>query len=132
LRDFQLDELEEHPSQAIDFGAPAELPPRNPEDEANIQCEMGVTIAQPDTGALRPTLILGVGSFGRKALLELRCRFLDRFGDLTKLPLLRFLCIDIDPEAVNTAVRGAPEVAFSRSEVYPLPLQQVGNYRRRM
>src|SRR5207245_9827212 len=76
LRDFQLDELEEHPSQAIDFGAPA-LPPRNPEEESNIQSEMGVTIAQPDTGALRPTLIIGVGAFGRKALLELRCRFLD-------------------------------------------------------
>ncbi len=90
-----------------------------------------MTIAQPDTGALRPTLIIGVGAFGRKALLELRCRFLDRFGDLNKLSLLRFLCIDSDPEALNTAIRGAPEVALTRNEVYPLPLQPVVNYRRR-
>ena len=91
-----------------------------------------VAVAQPQTGAMRPTLIIGVGGFGRKALLELRCRFLDRFGDLTKIPLLRFLCIDPDPEAVNVAVRGAPDVALTRGEVYHLPLQQVGNYRRRM
>jgi hypothetical protein len=93
--------------------------------------QLGLTVPQPETGALRPTLIIGVGGFGRKALLELRCRFLDRFGDLNKLSLLRFLCIDPDPEVVNTAIRGAPEVALSRGEVYQLPLQPVGNYRRR-
>ena len=46
------------------------------------------------TGALRPTMVIGLGAFGRRALLELRCRFLDRFGDLDKtaagaLPLHR-------------------------------------------
>jgi len=129
LRDFQLDEIADS-SQSFDFGAPPP-PPRDLAGESNIQSEMGVTIAQPDTGALRPTLVIGLGAFGRKALLELRCRFLDRFGDLGKIPLLRFLCIDPDPEAVNTAIRGAPEVALNRNEVYPLPLQPVVNYRRR-
>ena len=63
---------------------------------------------QPETGALRPTLIIGLGAFGRKALLELRCRFLDRFGDLNKLPLLRFLCIDTDPRSGQHGGRAAP------------------------
>jgi eukaryotic-like serine/threonine-protein kinase len=102
------------------------------DDEEGVEVsQLGITVAQPSTGALRPTLILGLGSFGRKALVELRCRFLDRFGDLGKVPILRFLSIDVDPEAVNLAVRGAPEVALSRNEVYQLPLQPVGNYRRR-
>jgi len=100
------------------------------EEEVGVS-QMGLTIPAPETGALRPTLILGVGNFGRKAILELRCRFLDRFGELGKLPLLRFLCLDPDPEAANTALRGAAEVALSRNEVYNLPLQPVGNYRRR-
>ena len=100
MRDFQLEEIGDHPSEAVDFGAPP-LPPPDPDEESNIQSELGVTIAQPDTGALRPTLIIGLGAFGRKALLELRCRFLDRFGDLSKLPLLRFLCLDADPEAAQ-------------------------------
>src|SRR6202011_6411342 len=62
----------------------------------------------------------------------LRCRFLDRFGDLNKISLHHFLYIDPDPEAVRAAVRGAPEVAFSPQEVYHLPLQPIATYRRRM
>jgi len=112
---------------AVDLGAP---PPPKGEEGVEVS-ELGITVAQPSTGALRPTVIIGLGSFGRKALLELRCRFLDRFGDLSKVPILKFLCIDVDPDAVNLAVRGAPEVALTRNEVYQLPLQPVGSYRRR-
>jgi serine/threonine protein kinase len=117
------------PTDEVDLGG---SPPAEGEEADAAISQMGMTIPQPQTGALRPTLVIGLGGFGRKALLELRCRFLDRFGDLAKLPLLRFLCLDTDPEAVNTAVRGAPEVALSRSEVHHLPLQAVGNYRRRL
>ncbi|HEV3261368.1 MAG TPA: tubulin-like doman-containing protein [Gemmataceae bacterium] len=94
--------------------------------------QLGITTHLPDTGVLRPTLVIGVGGFGRRALLDLRCRFLDRFGGHARLPMQRFLYIDSDPEAVRAAVRGSPEVAYSAQEVYHLPLQPVGNYRRRM
>ena len=93
--------------------------------------QLGVTVAQPDNGALRPTLIIGVGTFGRKALMEMRCRFLDRFGDLNKLPLLRFLYLDADPDAKKVACSGSPQVALNRNEFYATPLQPVVNYRRR-
>jgi hypothetical protein len=92
----------------------------------------GITMAQPLTGALRPTLVLGVGAFGRRGLSELRCRFVDRFGDLARIPLVRFLYLDPDPDAGRMAGRGAAEVALAAGEVCPLPLQPVGNYRRRM
>jgi serine/threonine protein kinase len=134
LEDFALDELAEPPAadDAVDLAGP-----RDPDNQGSDQqllgvSDMGITVAHPDSGALRPTLFIGVGGFGRRALLELRCRFVDRFGDLGKVPLLRFLCIDVDPDGVNQAVRGAPEVALSRSEVLHLPLQPVSNYRRRM
>lgn len=114
------------PDAEVDLGGPP------PSSEGLLgDSDLGVTMAQPETGALRPTVFIGLGSFGRKALLELRCRFVDRFGDLSKIPLLRFLCLDPDPETVSTAVKGAPEVALSRSEVHTLPLQPVGDYRRR-
>ena len=93
--------------------------------------DLGVTVAQPESGSLRPTLIIGVGTFGRKAIMELRCRFLDRFGDLSKLPLLHFLLLDTDQEAGQIACAGAPQVALNRSDYYHLPLQPVVNYRRR-
>ncbi len=92
---------------------------------------LGMTVAQPDTGALRPTLIIGIGSFGRRALQELRCRFLDRFGDLDKVPLIRFLYLDSDGDAVKAATRGAPEIALRPTEVQHLPLQPISHYRRR-
>src|SRR5262249_33975454 len=92
---------------------------------------LGMTIAQPQTGALRPTVVIGIGTFGRRALQELRCRYLDRFGDLEKVPLVRFLYLDSDGEAVKAATRGAPEVALRSSEIHHLPLQPISHYRRR-
>ncbi len=92
---------------------------------------MGVTIAQPSTGALRPTVVVGIGGFGRRSLMELRCRLLDRFGDLEKIPVIRFLYVDSDPDAIKASQRGAAEVAFGQHEVYHLPLQAVSHYRRR-
>jgi hypothetical protein len=92
---------------------------------------LGITVAQPQTGALRPTIIIGVGGFGRRAMLELRCRFLDRFGDLAKMPLLRFLYLDTDQEAIQNAQRGEPDVSLAPRELYHMALQPVGNYRRR-
>jgi serine/threonine protein kinase len=93
--------------------------------------QLGITIPQPQTGSLRPTVIIGVGSFGRRALLELRCRFLDRFGDLEKLPLIRFLYLETDPDAAKAALGGTPEVALKPGEIYHLALQPVAQYRRR-
>src|SRR5262249_4958342 len=66
-----------------------------------------------------------------RALMELRCRLIDRFGDLDRVPLFRFLYIDTDAEALKAAQRGAPEVAFRSHEVYHLSLQPVSHYRRR-
>src|SRR5262249_5032877 len=89
------------------------------------------TAPNAEVAALRPTIVLGVGDFGRRATLDLRCRLLDRFGDLSQVPIFRFLYIDADPEALHRAQQGEPEVALSSSEVFPLPLQPVTNYRRR-
>jgi hypothetical protein len=132
MEDMHLAARDRQSSAEIDLAAPPPPPKQKPEEDEGVEVsDLGVTLVQPDTGILRPTLIVGLGHFGRKALLELRCRFLDRFGDLHKVPLLKFLCIDPDPDAVNTAILGAPEVALTRAEVHHLPLQPVGNYRRR-
>src|SRR5262249_47968440 len=90
MEDIQLSPWDESEA-AIDFDKPVRA--QAAEKSGLEVSDLGVTILQPETGALRPTLIIGVGSFGRKALLELRCRFIDRFGDLAKLPLVHFLCI---------------------------------------
>lgn len=98
------------------------------------QAEFSIAHTPPPRppGILRPTLFVGVGDFGRQGLLALRCRLLDRFGDLSQLPAIRFLYLDSDPEAVQKATAGTSEVALSPNEVFTLPLQPVANYRRRM
>jgi hypothetical protein len=123
LEDIQLQEMSE--AGPVN-GAAAEAAER---EEVG---RLGMTMAQPESGAIRPTVVVGIGAFGRRALRELRCRLLDRLGDLGKMPLLRFLYVDADPEAIRTAESGTPEVALSRNEIYHLPLQPVGHYRRRM
>jgi hypothetical protein len=131
MEDIFLEADSEAAAAGLEPAAPA-LKTEQDEDGVSLAVsDMGVTVAQPSTGCLRPTLIIGLGNFGRKALLELRCRFVDRFGDLNKVPCFKFLCIDSDPDAANLAVRGAPEVALTRNDVFQLPLQNVGNYRRR-
>jgi hypothetical protein len=108
-----------------------EAPAPPTEGEASAISPLGLTVARPQTGALRPTLVIGLGHFGRRALIELRCRFLDRFGDMNKIPLVRLLYVDADADAVRAASRGAPEIVLRASSVCHLPLQPVGNYRRR-
>ncbi|MFO0929491.1 MAG: tubulin-like doman-containing protein [Gemmataceae bacterium] len=125
LESFQLEEL-----------SPADLPAAaiagGPLNEANeVVSNLGVTVAQPATGALRPTLVIGVGGFGRRALLEIRGRFLDKFGDLDRVPMIRFLYLDTDLEAIKAAQRGASELALHSHEVFHLPLQQNTQYQHR-
>jgi hypothetical protein len=94
--------------------------------------EMGVTVAQPENGALRPTLLIGLGHFGRRALMEIRCRLLDRFGDLNKIPIIRFLSLDTEEENhPQSPGKGTHQVSLARNDFFHMPLQPVGNYRRR-
>jgi hypothetical protein len=133
--------LDSHANLELEIGAPGTAVPEDSlvsvglsgvvhEDNQAVS-RLGVTIAQPSTGPLRPTLIIGVGGFGRRALNEVRCRFIDRFGDLDRLPMVRFLYVDTDAEAVKGSQRGGEEIAFTAQQVYHMPLQPVSHYRRR-
>jgi len=90
------------------------------------------TIAHGEVGTLRPAIFVGVGRFGMLAMKELRRRLLDRVGDLTQSPSFRFLYIDPDPEAAAEACDGAADKALRDDQVFPVRLQPVTNYRRRM
>src|SRR5262249_16792160 len=104
---------------------------KGPASDVDHASPLAGPVAQPPAGALRPAVVIGVGGLGGRALVELRCRFLDRFGALDRMPLLRFLYVDCDNDAIKGAGRGNQDVAFNPSEVYHLPLQPVAHYRRR-
>jgi hypothetical protein len=111
-------------------------PPRaktasQPQLEIDEDHLLGATAPQKELGVLRPTVLIGVGSFGRRALQEIRCRLTDRVGDVVSVPCFRFLYVDCDPDAVTKAVSAPQDVALATDEVFPVPLQPVTQYRRR-
>ncbi len=120
-----------------DEGPPTDLlgPEARPDSSLGTRSQdrrKRVAPARTAGGILRPTLVIGVGAFGRQALLGLRSRLLDRFGDLEQLPSFRFLYLDSDPDAARKATAGTSEVALTSAEVFPLPLQPVAKYRQRV
>jgi hypothetical protein len=86
---------------------------------------------EPDAGVLRPAVLIGVGSFGRRALQQIRCRLLDRLGQLSQVPCVRYLYVDADPKAADKASSAASDVSLTSEQVFPTPLQQATSYRRR-
>ncbi|MBY0460908.1 MAG: tubulin-like doman-containing protein, partial [Gemmataceae bacterium] len=102
-----------------------------PHPEIDDDHLLGDVAPRKDLGVLRPTVLVGVGSFGRRALQEIRCRLTDRVGDVGQVPCFRFLYVDCDPDAAAKAVSAPPDVALAVDEVFPVPLQPVTQYRRR-
>ena len=89
------------------------------------------TAARPESGILRPTLMIGVGSFGKKALQQIRARLVDRFGNLSRVPCFRFLLLDAEPEGMTREFVASPDVDLPEETLLNLPLQPTNNMRRR-
>ncbi len=106
-------------------------PSAGPHPEIDEHHLLGSTAVTKEAGVLRPTVLIGIGSFGRRALQELRCRLTDRVGDVVQVPCFRFLYVDCDPDAMEKAVSAPPDVALAQDEVFQVPLQPVTQYRRR-
>jgi eukaryotic-like serine/threonine-protein kinase len=90
-----------------------------------------LTVSRLEAGILRPAVMIGVGGFGRRALQQIRCRLLDRVGDLHQVPSFRFLYLDIDPESGNKLLTDKSDAAILPEQLVTLPLQPVNNYRRK-
>ena len=93
---------------------------------------LAATAPQKEIGVLRPTILIGIGSFGRRALQEIRCR-LDRPrrrrgpGAVLPLPVRR-----LRPGRGRQGRRAPRRTSRWRpDEVFPVPLQPVTQYRRR-
>ena len=82
-------------------------------------------------GTLRPAILIGIGSFGRRALQHIRHRLLDRLGPLGQVPCLRYLYIDSDPNAAEKTIGGPADVSLQAEHLFHAPLQAVTAYRRR-
>ncbi len=110
---------------------PAGLFDRLPEVPAHLHQTMSLSVSfRPEEGVLRPAILIGIGSFGRRALTQIRGRLLDRVGEPAQVPCFRFLYVDTDPEDARKPNAGG-DGALLPEHAFHAPLQQVTGYRRR-
>lgn len=107
---------------------PGQTPPARP---GLPDLSITATVSRLEVGVLRPSIIIGVGSFGRRALHQIRCRLLDRVGDLQQVPSFRFLYVDVDPSAMDRVNAMSTEAALEPEQLLHLPLQPATAYRRK-
>jgi serine/threonine protein kinase len=77
---------------------------------------------------LQPTLFIGVGGTGARALRRLRRRLRDRFGTETAVPMLQLLLLDTDSKGAYQATQGENGTALADSETMSLPLRNAADY----
>ncbi|MFO0938993.1 MAG: tubulin-like doman-containing protein, partial [Gemmataceae bacterium] len=116
-----------HPMARPMPGRPSS-PSRRPESS---HIDLSASSMRTESGILRPTLLIGVGSFGNKALQQIRARLLDRFGNLNRVPCFRFLLIDAEPVGSTREFVASPDIDLPAESLLNLPLQPTNNYRRR-
>ncbi|HTU93464.1 MAG TPA: tubulin-like doman-containing protein [Gemmataceae bacterium] len=79
-------------------------------------------------GVLFPALVIGVGQLGMGVVQRLRQELHRRFGGMERLPHLRLMVLDTDPEVVRSATRGADGARLSETEVLLAPLNRPSHY----
>jgi serine/threonine protein kinase len=109
---------------------PVTTPPARP-GLKSVNHDVTATVSRLELGILRPSLLIGVGSFGRRALHQIRSRLLDRVGDLQQVPSFRFLYLDVDPAAADKVAAMSTEAAIEPDQLLHLPLQPATAYRRK-
>jgi hypothetical protein len=94
-------------------------------------------IAPPEKtgdGSLFPALVIGLGQTGRRVVEQLKRAIADRYGTAEKVPNLRIMCIDTDPEAdrdVAGSGPGAGQSAITATELLYARLNRSTHYMQR-
>lgn len=120
------------PRTVVDLPLPGPIPGLRAATLAeDVRLDRTMPITVRPAGGLGPAVLIGVGSFGRRALQEVRSRLADRLGDPARVPVVRFLYVDADPDAAAKAAAARPDAALSPDEVLAVPLRPPAEYRRR-
>jgi serine/threonine protein kinase len=81
----------------------------------------------PESGILRPALVVGLGRMGLSVIKSLRKEINEQLGHRDNLPHVRLLFIDTDPEAIHLAGQGKADGLFN-GEMLLARLQRPAHY----
>jgi hypothetical protein len=76
----------------------------------------------------QPALVIGLGKLGLNTLQQLRQWLSQEVGPAEAVPRIRLLGIDTDPEAVQAASQGSPQVILRNTEVVLAKLHRPSHY----
>jgi serine/threonine protein kinase len=79
-------------------------------------------------GVLFPAFVIGLGQLGMNVVQRLRQNLHRRFGGMDRLPQLRLMVLDTDPEIVRAATRGENGARLSETDVLLAPLNRPSHY----
>lgn len=128
----EIDDAESQPTQVVVADPRGKIAASIPPANHAPQVEEEIPSARPvDVGIFRPTIVLGLGGFGKIAVQELKNRLTDRLGDLKLVPMFRFLTTDCDPKhsAIGTKNTHSDTVTVAE-DFLKMPLQPLTQYRR--
>src|SRR5258708_30211521 len=75
-----------------------------------------------------PALVIGIGAVGLDVIQRVKQTIVERFGGTVKLPTLRLLFIDTDPETANAACSPNAACPLDADEVFTARLNRPGHY----
>jgi hypothetical protein len=103
-------------------------PRPRPEERPRLVELAPVNVPTNETWA-RPTLFIGIGGTGGKALCQLRRKLRERFGDRTTIQALQMLYIDSNPKSLFEASQRDELSSLDMNQMLAVPLQPSQDYR---
>ncbi len=79
-------------------------------------------------GVLFPALVVAIGNVGLQVIQKTKSTLIDRFGSMNRIPNIRFLYIDTDPESMQAATEDSAPCPLSADEILPARLNRAAHY----
>lgn len=79
-------------------------------------------------GVLFPALVIAIGEVGLRVIQKAKSMLIERFGGMNRIPNIRFLYIDTDPETIQSATDESKAGVFTAEEILPARLNRAAHY----
>jgi hypothetical protein len=101
------------------------------QEEMNVKAGAGIVPAPPEQtgdGVLFPALVIGIGEVALQVLQRVRLALTEHVGQLNRIPNVRLLFIDTDPETAHNATAPDSPSPLTPEEVFTARLNRPGHY----